>query len=361
MLLNRYSFFAQKSLGAFFRVFLFAFIFSSTLFASSYKVGVIYWSNTIECQLLMQEGLESEAKKINSIAKDKNETTIELILRYGGDGSSGITNQVEAFEEFLKLGVDAIIVQPMDSAALKFQLLEANKRGIDVVTFDGYILGGGEIASYIVSDNFMLGYYGGEFMASFFKNDKNLNIVVLDYPNQQNAILRVDGFITALEDGNQNFNILKRYISVEPEGAKRVAKEILVDFPQKNSIDAIFANNDGGSLEVVKALYEASRDEIFFVTIDGDPQSIENIVENRLTKINTAQFCSPLGSEAMIQAYKILKGEKVPKKILLPVFPITKETLDLYPGWGGPIPESFKKPWDSIGAEYWDNSYKLSW
>ncbi len=328
---------------------------------SKYDIGVVYWSKTIECQLLMRDGLYQKAIEIDKEAQAKNKRGINLIEQYGGDGEEGIKNQVSIMDNFIKEGVDALIVQPMDSAALKNSLLEANRKNIPVITYDGYIMGKGEIASYIVSDNFMLGYYDGEYIASMFENSKNLKIVILDYPYQQNAIKRVDGFITALEDNNQKYTILKTYISVEPKGAKIAAKNILNDFPQKDSIDVIFANNDGGSLEVVKALFEAKRDEIVFASIDGDPQSIENIKNDRLTVIDTAQFCAPLGEEAILQMYRLLEGERIPSKILLPVFPITKETLPLYPGWRGPIPQKFEKSWESKKSKEWDNSYKYEY
>ena len=82
-------------------------------------------------------------------------------------------------------------------------------------------------------------------------------------------------------------------------------------------------------------------------TIDGDPASVKNIRAGRLTVIDAAQFCGPLGAEAFKAAYALLNREKIPYHALVPVFPITKETLKQYPGWMGPIPAAFAKPWKS--------------
>jgi len=110
-------------------------------------------------------------------------------------------------------------------------------------------------------------------------------------------------------------------------------------------VDAVFSVNDGGGLSVVDALAAAGRTEIMVATIDGDPKSIENIRTRRLTRIDAAQFCGPLGAEAMKTAYAIATGKPVVRQALVPVFPITRDTLSRYPGWGGPIPETFTKPW----------------
>ena len=45
--------------------------------------------------------------------------------------------------------------------------------------------------------------------------------------------------------------------------------------------------------------------------------------------------------------YAVARKQSVPHQILVPVFPITAETLAHYPGWLGPIPASFEKPWPS--------------
>jgi ribose transport system substrate-binding protein len=132
---------------------------------------------------------------------------------------------------------------------------------------------------------------------------------------------------------------------VEPVSGRKAGEAILRDFPERNSIDAIFTVNDGGGLAVVDVLAKAGRDEIAIATIDGDPRSVENIRARRLTIIDSAQFCGPLGAAAMKAAYAVLQQQPVEQHILVPTFPITLETLDRYPGWMGPIPPPFKKPW----------------
>jgi ribose transport system substrate-binding protein len=248
--------------------------------------------------------------------------------------------------ELVKMRVDMIIVQPTDNAALTEQLRAANTARIPVVAYDQYI-SGGTLAAYRTSDNYQAGYLDGEYISSRFPKEKEIRLVLVEYPHVSSTVERVNGFLDALKEGGNRYRILKSYTAVEPVSGARAAGDILRDFPEPGSIDVIFTVNDGGGLPVVKGLIKAGRKEIAVATIDGDPASIENIKAGRLTVIDSAQFCGPLGAEAMQAAYGILTGKVTPFHALVPVFPVTRETLKFYPGWQGPIPKEFKKPWKS--------------
>ncbi len=314
--------------------------------AKKFTVGVLIWSSNIPGQVAMRRGLEQEADSINKKSSSGSRPGVKLIIRVAGDGAAGIENQIKQMKELIELKVDLIIVQPTDNAALAEPLKLANKAGIPVVAYDQYI-SGGTMAAYRTSDNYQAGYLDGEYISSRFKDDRAINLILVEYPHVSSTVERVNGFLDALKDCGKKFKVLKSYSAVEPVSGKKAAADILKDFPGKGSVDVVFTVNDGGGLSVVKALYKAGRTEIIVATIDGDPESVKNIKAGRLTVIDSAQFCGPLGAEAMKAAYEILTGGRPPYHALVPVFPVTKETMGLYPGWNGPIPENFKKPWTS--------------
>ncbi|HUX36696.1 MAG TPA: substrate-binding domain-containing protein [Rectinemataceae bacterium] len=319
---------------------------TTPLFARDFQVGVLYWSMNIAGQVAMRRGLEAEAERLNLEAAKKGEPGVALIARVAGDGEAGIELQIRQMMEFIARRVDLIIVQPTDNAALDEALREANKAGIPVVAYDQYI-SGGNLAAYRSSDNYEAGQLDGEYLSSLFPPGRQLRLVMVEYPHVSSTVERVDGFLDALSALHRDYRILKSYEAVEPSSGAAAAAAMLADFPEPGSIDAVFTVNDGGGLAVVAGLAAAGRREIKVATVDGDPQSVANIAEGRLTVIDAAQFCGPLGAEAMRAAYTILKGEKVPLYALVPVFPVTAETLSRYPGWAGPIPSPFRKPWQS--------------
>lgn len=322
-----------------------------------FRVGVLYWSSSIPGQVAMRRGLEKEAAAINSRASSSGKPPVKLITRVAGDGTPGIENQIRQMKEIIALKPDIIIVQPTDNAALSDQLRSANRAGIPVVAYDQYI-SGGTLAAYRTSDNYQAGYLDGEYIVSRFQHRRELNLVLVEYPHVSSTVERVNGFLDAIKDYSLKFRILKSYSAVEPVSGKKAAADILRDFPVKGSIDVIFTVNDGGGLAVVNGLAAAGRSEIMVATIDGDPVSVNNIKSGRLTVIDSAQFCGPLGAEAMKAAYEILTGGKPPYHALVPVFPVTKETIKLYPGWNGPVPKSFIKPWKSKTPE-WSGTLRI--
>lgn len=321
--------------------------------ARSIRIGVLYWSMNIPGQVAMREGLEAEAGRLDALARASGQRTIELIARVAGDGASGIERQIAQMHELVALRPDVIIVQPTDNAALAAPLRAANQAGIPVVAYDQYI-SGGKLAAYITSDNHQAGYLDGEYLSAQFPPDKTLRLVLVEYPHVSSTVERLDGFLDALRERQRKYHILRRYEAVQPAEGKAAAAALLRDFPAVGSIDAIFTVNDGGGLAIVEALAKAGRNEIMVASIDGDPKSVDNIRAGRLTRIDSAQFCGPLGAEAMKQAHALALGRKVPRHTLIPVFPVTRETLAGYPGWQGPIPPVFRKNWPSTQPQ-WNN------
>jgi ribose transport system substrate-binding protein len=309
-------------------------------------LGILYWSDQIPGQVAMRAGLERELEAVNDRRVENGEPVIRAQSFVAGDGHEGKERQITQFDALVQQRVDLIIVQPTDNAALAAPLLRANAAGIPVVAYDQYI-SKGQLTSYLTSDNYAAGYEAGEYMAAQFPKRRRLNVVLVEYPHVSSTVERVNGFLEALQACEQPFRILRTYEAVEPASGAKAGQAILRDYPQRGSIDLVFTVNDGGGLNVVEALAEAGRDEIQIATVDGDPRSVENIKAGRLTRVDCAQFCGALGRETLKVAERVLRGETVPRHLLLPVFPITRETQERYGGWNAPLPEAFDKPWRS--------------
>lgn len=319
--------------------------------ARPYRIGVLYWSMNIPGQVAMRAGVEAQASIINKQAKKSNQRSIELIPFVAGDGEAGIKKQIEQMNSLIDQKVDLILVQPTDNAALGDGLKKANRANIPVVAYDQYI-SQGKLAAYRTSDNYQAGWLNGEYIASKAKRGETLKIILVDYPHVSSTVERLNGFLDALAKAKTSYKILKSYQAVEPKSGAVAGASILRDFPNAGSVDVVFTVNDGGGLAVVEALLKAGRKEIIHATIDGDPQSVKNIRQGKITVVNSAQFCGPLGAEALKAAYEILTTGKTIYHALVPVFPITKETVGQYPGWKGPIPQKLGTKWPSLSDEW---------
>ncbi len=311
----------------------------------SWQIGVLYWSMNIPGQVAMRRGLESAVQEYNASGLGR---PISLDAHVAGDGEQGIENQIRQMERLIASRPDLIIVQPTDNAALAGELVRANEAGIPVVAYDQYISGPGHLACFLTSHNYQAGALCGEYIADRFADNRELKIVMVEYPHVSSTVERVNGFLDALNIQHQPYHILQTFQAVEPVAGRRAGREILEQHPEPGSIDVVFTVNDGGGLPVVEELAAAGRSEILIATVDGDSASVENIRAERLTVIDSAQFCWHLGYCALLAGREILEGRTdLPPVLLVPTFPITSETLNLYKGWYGSIPEPFSKPWAS--------------
>ncbi|WP_081112212.1 substrate-binding domain-containing protein [Bdellovibrio bacteriovorus] len=328
---------AKVNALAFF-IFIFLFIFSHHSSAKSFEVSVLYWSMKIEGQVAMRKGFEEEIAQFNKKSTDK----IVLTPYVAGEGRKGITNQVLQVAEVLKAKPAAMVIQPTDNSALARALEEANQLKIPVFAYDQYIVNG-DMTFFATSDNYGGGRDNGDYIHGLFDKNKELRLVIFEYPKVSSTIDRVDGFLDALRDQGRRFKVLKRYEAVDPASGEMAVKQFLKDFPKKGSVDVIFTVNDGGGLSIIKTLYEKKRTDLVHATFDGDPLSVENIKNGKITVIDSAQFCAELGRETARALIAHLTKGGVSEKKLIPTYPVTNKTLANYPGWMGRVPSFLQK------------------
>ncbi|MBN2798648.1 MAG: substrate-binding domain-containing protein [Deltaproteobacteria bacterium] len=297
-------------------------------------------------QVAMRDGLVARSESLQAEARARGGREVSLDIKVAGDGVVGIERQIAQMVEMVEARPDLIIVQPTDSAALSEPLLRANALGVPVIAFDQYV-SRGTLASYITSDNYQAGWLDGEYIAWRFPDDRPIRLILVEYPVVSSTVERVDGFMDALAQLHQPYEVLKTYQAVEPVKGKEVGRQLLSDFPVRGSVDVVFTVNDGGGVALAEELRQAGRTEISIATIDGDPASVASVREESLTVVDSAQFCWQMGAVAMETGARLLSGEDVEATILIPVFPVTRETQDVYSGWYGPVPVPYEKPWPS--------------
>lgn len=298
------------------------------------KIPVLFWSMKIEGQVAMRKGLEEEISSHNA----KQSQKIELIPFVAGEGRDGVQKQISQFSEALRMNPAAIVIQPTDNSALSVSLQNANRQKVPVIAYDQYIVNG-TMASYVTSDNYAAGFESGNYVLSLYGRSHELRIVVFEYPRVSSTTERVDGFFDALRGQGQKFRVVRRYEAVDPDSGAKAANSFLKDFPRKGTVDLILTVNDGGGLSIVKRLLEKKRTELRHITFDGDPQSVENLKQQRLTIINSAQFCAELGREAARSLIRLLQKKTVAERKTVSTYPITQSTVASYPGWMG-VPQA---------------------
>lgn len=241
---------------------------------------------------------------------------IELIVREAGNDAE---KQLQQIDELLALGVEALILNPVDSAAISGGVRQAESANVPVVTVERRV-NGAKISAHVASDNVA----GGEMAASY----------LVDMLQEEGTVVEIMGIpgTSAAQDRSSGFNqVIVTYpgISVEARSvanfdrkeARRVFSELLSQYPD---LDGVFAHNDAMILGAIDAAEEVGRArDIVFIGFDGTPDAIEALEDGALTA-TVAQQPTEMGRIAIELVSSLLYGEVVSQSIAVDLALVTR-------------------------------------
>lgn len=250
----------------------------------------------------------------DEIERNAEELGIEINV---SDSQNDSSVQASAMDDFITQEVDAIIVNPVDSAAIEPSVESANDAGIPVITVDRSS-DGGEILASIVSDNVA----GGEMAAQFLVDTvgENAKVAVVEgVPGASATQERTEGFNNVADDMLEV--VTSQTGNFDRADSLTVAENILQANPE---IVAIFAENDESALGVYEAVTAAGRDDIVIVGFDGAELALESIENGELDATIGQRFdlMAELAVQAVVDHYE---GKEVEQNIFAPVELITQD------------------------------------
>lgn len=239
------------------------------------------------------------------------------------DAQNDTATQQNQVKEFVQQGVDLIIISPKETVPLTQPVAEAMERGIPVIVLDREVKGD-RYTCFIGGDNKQIGQEAGKYMVKLLGGKGQiveLKGLMTTTPGQD----RHSGFVEGIK-GSQIRTVFDADCRwLEPE-AQREMKSALSRYPQ---IDAVYAHNDPsahGAYMAAKHEGKGREKTIKFIGIDALPgEGVKYVRDGLLTATFVYPTCGP---EAIDTALKILKGETVPKRIILPTRLVTRENLE---------------------------------
>lgn len=226
-------------------------------------------------------------------------------------------NQIKAIKSFVAQGVDAIILAPVVETGWEPVLREAKRAGIPVVLVDrGVTVSDDSLyATLIASDFVEEGRMAARWLAD--KMNGKANIVELQgTPGAAPAIDRKRGFAEVLAE-YPGMKIIKSQSGDFTRSGGKAVMEAFIKSEGKR-IQAVYAHNDDMALGAIQALEAAGMKpgtDVIIVSIDGVRAAFEAMVAG---KLNATVECNPLlGPMAFDAVEKAVKGEKLPKKIVV--------------------------------------------
>lgn len=250
------------------------------------------------------------------------------------DCKSTAETQISQLENFISEGVDVIVVNPTDQAALETVMRQAMDAGIKVISWDIDT----EAADIcLLVSNYEVGYTIGSEAAEWINAnyDGVAEICVLDYPEAGTEVIkRADGIVDALKDKAPNSTVVAR-VSHEgsPSGGMAAMESVLQANP---NVRVVCSVGDGGAMGANEALKAAglSGAECGIFSADGTQEFLSKIIGGEPCKMSV-QLDVPEDKANMIIAAceSLINGEKVDRYMYTNVLVIDEENAkDYYSG-----------------------------
>ena len=268
-----------------------------------FTVGFVISTQTNPFFVSLKNGAEAKAKELG----------IELIVLDSQDDSAKAAANME---DLITRGVDLILVNPTDSDAIVNSVMLANDEGIPVITVDR-AANGGEVLTYIASDNIAGGKMAAEFIIEQLGGSGK--VVELEGIAGTNAAReRGEGFNEGIE-GTELEVVAKQTADFDRVKGLEVMENILQSQPE---IDAVFAHNDEMALGALEAIKASGRD-IIVVGFDATDDAVASVEAGELAA-TVAQQPELIGEMGIDAAVRYLKGETIDENVPVELKLITK-------------------------------------
>lgn len=263
------------------------------------------------------KGIEDAAKKINP-----NVEVTSVSADYD------LNKQVSQVDSFIAAGMDVIMLNAVDAAAIAPAVKKAQEAKVIVGAFD-VSAPGADVT--VMTNNVKAGEIACQYLVDHTGGKGNY--VIINGPASSSIIDRVTGCKNVLAK-HPEIKVLSDDQNGEGsrDGGLKVFQGILTRF---DKIDAVFAINDPTAIGAELAAKQLGRSEFIITAVDGAPD-IEKALESgkSLIKASASQDPYIMAGKALEMAAAALAGNKPAEAtVLLDPVLITSENLKDYKGW----------------------------
>ncbi|RAS74970.1 D-ribose ABC transporter substrate-binding protein RbsB [Priestia endophytica] len=249
----------------------------------------------------------------NGVVKEAKKQGMDVVIV---DAQNDSAKQVNDVEDLLQQGVDVLLINPTDSAAISTAVQSANNIGIPVVTLDRSA-DKGKVETLVASDNVK----GGEMAADYIVEKLGEGAKVAELEG-------TPGASATRERGKGFHNVADQKLDVAAKQSadfdRTKGLNVMENLLQGNSdIKAVFAHNDEMALGAIQAINSSGRD-VLVVGFDGNEDAVNAVKEGKLAA-TVAQQPELIGELAVKAASDVLKGKKVEENIAAPLKLMTQE------------------------------------
>jgi len=284
--------------------------------AGGFTVGYVINNFGDTFQNFIYEAMEAYARAngINVINADANEST---------------ATQLAEVENMIVLGVDALIVVPVDTSAMEPITRAAQEAGIPLVYVNRNPFAGMEDQMpagvyYVGSQEIEAGIMQMEHIGPLLGGEGGVAILQGILSNE-GAIMRTEGNQQIIAEQFPGIEILAmETANWQTDQAVNVVENWITAFGDQ--LNAVVSNNDDMAIGAIRALQMAGREDVLVMGIDGNPNALESIVAGELQG-SVFQDAIGQGQGSMRLALNALQGVSQDSVLWVPFQLITEDNV----------------------------------
>ena len=265
----------------------------------------------------------------DSIQKCVEEAGGEFVVK---DAQGDIATQASDISDLIALGVDYLVVAPLEDNGLQDVLQEAMESEIPVLLVDRAIKGeaGTHYTTAIASDFVWEGEQCAKALNEALPDGGNVVIINGGYESSTSTD-RQKGFTEALND---NFEIIAEQNGNWLMADAQDVMENIIQAQGGDNIDAVFAVTDDmvqGAMNAITANGLEPGKDILTLGIDGTKAALEGVEDGtQLASCTCTPYFGPIVVETLTA---IINGEEVDEAIVNPDTLYTKDNVDVSVGF----------------------------
>lgn len=248
------------------------------------------------------------------------------------DGKNEVGTQLNQIQNFIASGVDAIIVNPVDTDATISMSSDAEAAGIPLVYVNRQPINVDMLPdnqAFVASNEIESGTYQTEAVCKLLGGTGKLLVMMGELSNQAAIQRTKDIHDVIATEACSGLEVVEEQTA---EWDRTKGNNLMTNWLSAGmQFDAVIANNDEMAIGAIQALKASGRpmDSVVVAGIDATPDALAAMEAGDLD-VTVFQSAAGQGSGSLDAAVKLAKGEQVEQKVWVPFELVTPENLDEY-------------------------------
>lgn len=278
-------------------------------------IGLSLWGFDNQYFVNVRDGAQKRADEIGA----------ELVV---ADPNQDVSQQVSDVENFITMGVDAIILSAINADALEAVAKEAMDAGIYVVAQSIELK---NCNVYSSADEYSMGFQVGEgagqWIVDNYGEDAAVECAVLTNDSNSASIPRGDGLQEGITSVAANANIVARQDASTTADGQTVTDALLQSNP---NLQVIVCQNDSIALGALAAVQAAGKDTVDFYIggMDNTDEAVSKIASGTALRATLDNVPYDNGVIDVDLCVSLIKGEEVDPRYVIETELVTADSIE---------------------------------